>query len=70
MNTTSILSGLFLAGMSVDRLIAVRFPMDAQRLCTTSRARTTILVLSVLISVLNGHIFFVMQYFKDKELGT
>ncbi|XP_064619610.1 uncharacterized protein LOC135483041 [Lineus longissimus] len=67
--TSSILSGLFLAGMSVDRLIAVRFPMDAQRLCTTSRARTTVVMMFLSIAVLNGHLFYVLQYFYDKQLG-
>ncbi|XP_064619894.1 thyrotropin-releasing hormone receptor-like [Lineus longissimus] len=67
--TSSILSGLFLAGMSVDRLIAVRFPMDAQRLCTTSRARKLVFGLTVFISLVNLHLFYVVRYFKDKELG-
>ena len=64
-----MLSSLFLAGMCIDRYIAVKFPMDAQRLCTTSRATKTVVTLSVVISVANIHLFFVVDYMKDKELG-
>ena len=67
--TSSMLSGLFLASMSIDRLLAVKYPMDAQRLCTASRARKTVLALTGFISAANIHLFFAINYIKDKELG-
>jgi hypothetical protein len=64
-----MLSGLFLAEMSVDRLIAVRFPLAAPSICTTSRAKKTVVISAVTITVLNLHIFFVYNYVKDPNTG-
>ncbi|XP_064619896.1 probable G-protein coupled receptor 139 [Lineus longissimus] len=69
LHTSSILSGLFLSGLSIDRLIAVRFPMHAQRLCTTSRAKTSIILITVILSLANIHLLYMVTYFKDKLLG-
>jgi hypothetical protein len=64
-----MLSGLFLAAMSVDRLIAVRFPMKAPTLCTAGKAKKTVFAFSLLITTLNLHIFYVLHYIVDRELG-
>ncbi|XP_064635624.1 growth hormone secretagogue receptor type 1-like [Lineus longissimus] len=65
-----MLSGLFLAEMSIDRLIAVRFPMTAPSICTTSRAKKTVVISAMIITVLNSHIFFVYSYVKDQNTGV
>jgi hypothetical protein len=74
-----MLSGLFLAAMSIDRLLAVRFPMAAVRLCTTKRAKITVVttkrakitvvVITIPIVAINLHTFFVMEYIEDLEAG-
>jgi hypothetical protein len=65
----AIASGFFLAEMTVDRLVVVRFPMAAHRLCTTRRAFVTIVVTFVLISGLNLYIMFTYKYVQDKDTG-
>jgi hypothetical protein len=67
--TTGMLSGLFLAGMSVDRLIAVRYPMKAARICTTYRAKVLIILSSIIVMGLNVHVFYIFHYLRDEELG-
>ncbi|XP_064621121.1 uncharacterized protein LOC135483979 [Lineus longissimus] len=68
--TCAILSGLYLAEMSTDRLIAVRFPMAAPRLCTTSRAHKTVIITTILIAALDLNIFFTYQYIRDPVTGS
>jgi hypothetical protein len=65
----AILSGLFLAEMSLDRLIAIRFPATAVKYCTTSRAWKTVLVTSILIALLNANLFYTYRYHKEEVLG-
>jgi hypothetical protein len=62
-------SGLFLAAMSIDRLIAVRFPLAAARLCTAKRAKLTVILIPIFIMIFNINIFFVFDYFEDKKTG-
>jgi hypothetical protein len=62
-------SGLFLAAMSIDRLIAVRFPLAAARVCTTKRAKLTVILTAILIMIFNINVFFVFDYFEDKNTG-
>ncbi|XP_064642690.1 thyrotropin-releasing hormone receptor-like isoform X3 [Lineus longissimus] len=63
--TCAMLSGFFLAEMSVDRLIAVRFPMAAPRICTTSRAIKTVIITAIFGIIFNFQLPFVMVYVKD-----
>ncbi|XP_064637544.1 growth hormone secretagogue receptor type 1-like [Lineus longissimus] len=70
MFTLAKISGLYLAAMSVDRLIAVRFPMAAIRLCTTKRAKVTVLLITIPIVLINIHIFFVFKYVEDLNSGV
>jgi hypothetical protein len=65
----AILSGLFLAEMSLDRLIAVRFPMVAVRYCTTSRAWKTVIVTGFVIALMNANVFYTYRYHRDDVLG-
>ncbi|XP_064622240.1 C-C chemokine receptor type 5-like [Lineus longissimus] len=67
--TTSTLSGFFLAGMSIDRLTAVRFSMQAPTLCTVERAKWFIIISTLITAGLNIHVFFAIQHFRDLELG-
>jgi hypothetical protein len=64
-----MLSGFFLVEMSIDRLIAVRFPMSAPRLCTRSRAIKTVIVTTVLVVIFNLQLPFVLDYVKDPVSG-
>ncbi|XP_064650033.1 uncharacterized protein LOC135501714 [Lineus longissimus] len=57
------ISGLCLALMSIDRVIAVRFPLRAARLCTTGRAKRAVVISYTAIMTVNLHIFVV--YKKD-----
>ncbi|XP_064637380.1 cysteinyl leukotriene receptor 1-like [Lineus longissimus] len=65
-HTGAILSGLVLMEMSVDRLIAVRYPMEARTRCTVSRALKVITVSAIFVSGANLHIFFI---FHKADLG-
>ncbi|XP_064628955.1 growth hormone secretagogue receptor type 1-like [Lineus longissimus] len=67
--TCSSLSGLFLSGMSVDRFVAVRFPMAAKGLCTPRRAKLTISAM-ILLMVINVHLFFVYKYVEYPSSGV
>jgi hypothetical protein len=55
--------------MSIDRLIAVRFPLAAPRLCTTKRAKVTVVIITLLITPLNVHMLYTFKYFEDAEAG-
>ncbi|XP_064620337.1 uncharacterized protein LOC135483397 [Lineus longissimus] len=55
------ISGLCLALMSIDRVIAVRFPLQAIRLCTTGRAKRAAAITYTIVITLNLHIFFVYE---------
>jgi hypothetical protein len=57
------ISGLCLSLMSIDRVIAVRFPLQAVLLCTTDRAKRAVAITYTTIITLNLHIFFL--YEKD-----
>ncbi|XP_064637312.1 cysteinyl leukotriene receptor 1-like [Lineus longissimus] len=66
----AVMSGFFLAEMTIDRLIVVRFPLAAPRLCTTRRACISIAITFVLISGLSSYIMFKFKYFYNEETGT
>ena len=70
MSACGMLSGLFLSGMSIDRLIAVRFPLAAARLCTTRRAKVTVLISTVPIVIANANAFFAFHYTEDPDTGN
>ncbi|XP_064633308.1 galanin receptor 2b-like [Lineus longissimus] len=63
--TNAILSGFYLAAMTVDRLIVVRFPMAVPRLCTIRRAWLTIFIMLVIISGLNIYLFYTFKITKS-----
>jgi hypothetical protein len=64
-----MLSGLFLAEMSLDRMLAVRFPMKAASLCSTTRAKVTVVLTTVVIVAINVHLMFALKYVSDPILG-
>jgi hypothetical protein len=69
--TAAILSGFYLMEMSMDRLIAVRFPMSAKVRCTTTKATRAIIITLVVVAVVNVHILLTFTYDKDQfERGT
>jgi hypothetical protein len=65
----AILSGFYLAEMTIDRLIVVRFPMAAPRFCTTQRAVRTIVATFALILSLNLYVLFTFKYVHNEETG-
>jgi hypothetical protein len=65
----AMLSGLFLAEMSIDRLLVVRFPLSAPRLCTVSRTRKLVIVTTVVFALLNLNTFFTHEYASDSDTG-
>ncbi|XP_064636935.1 mu-type opioid receptor-like [Lineus longissimus] len=65
----AILSGFYLAEMTIDRLIVVRFPMAAPRLCTTRRACTTIVVTCIVVCGLNLYVLFNFKYVHNEQTG-
>jgi hypothetical protein len=65
----AILSGFYLAEMTIDRLIVVRFPMAAPRFCTTRRAVITIVVTSVAVVSLNYYVLIYFKYVHSEETG-
>jgi hypothetical protein len=67
--TSAMLSGLFLAEMSLDRMLAVRFPMKAASLCSTTRAKITVILTTIVIVALNVHLMFALKYVRDPVLG-
>ena len=62
-----MLSSLFLSQMSVDRLLAVRYPLKTAQFCTVRKAKTTILITAVAIAGLNTNMFFSYRYFIDDK---
>ncbi|XP_064625978.1 G-protein coupled estrogen receptor 1-like isoform X1 [Lineus longissimus] len=60
-NTYVMISGFFLVWMSIDRLVAVRFPMLAPSICSTFRAKVTCVVTAALTMVCNLHLFFIYK---------
>ncbi|XP_064627969.1 growth hormone secretagogue receptor type 1-like [Lineus longissimus] len=65
----AMLSCLYLAEMSIDRVLAIRFPMVAMRLCSANRTRKVVAVTAVVFSLLNLNTFFTHQYVRDQEKG-
>jgi hypothetical protein len=65
----SMVSGLTLAEMSVDRFIAIRYPMAAQRICTTTKAKTTIIITAVVFTAVNVSAFFCHVRITDEVSG-
>ncbi|XP_064630979.1 cysteinyl leukotriene receptor 1-like [Lineus longissimus] len=63
------LSGFFLAAMSIDRAVAVRFPMAAPRLCTTSKAKKVVLIGTFIMTAANSNLFYTYEYVKDPISG-
>jgi hypothetical protein len=62
-----MLSGLLLAGMSMDRLLAVIKPMKALTICTASRAKKLVAITAVFVVVSNISLFFTIRYATDTE---
>ncbi|XP_064622610.1 cysteinyl leukotriene receptor 1-like [Lineus longissimus] len=70
MTTFGTQSGFFQAAMSVDRLIAVRWPMAAPRLCSTPRAKKIVITTFLATAVFNIKDFFTVKYVLDQATGV
>jgi hypothetical protein len=57
----AICSGLFLAEMSIDRAIAVMYPMKAATICTASKAVKITIATGTLEMFIHGMTFFVLR---------
>jgi hypothetical protein len=66
---SATLSGFYLTAMSVDRAVAVRFPMAAPSLCTTGKAKKVVLIGTVILTGANCNLIYTMQYVKDEKTG-
>jgi hypothetical protein len=64
-----MLSGFYLTAMSVDRLLAVRYPMAAPTMCTVSRAKKVVYIGTCLIVPANLNLLFTLHYVKDSATG-
>jgi hypothetical protein len=51
-------------------MLAVRFPMAAVRLCTTKRAKISVVALSLPVMAINVNMFFVYKYVEDQVSGN
>ncbi|XP_064649860.1 kiSS-1 receptor-like isoform X2 [Lineus longissimus] len=63
------LSGWILAGMTIDRFIAIRFPLKAFTFCTVKRARKVVFGLTLVIGTVNANILFTYQVKRDPVFG-
>jgi hypothetical protein len=63
-----MLSGLYLAEMSVDRMLAVKYPMAATRLCTTKRAKVVVGVSTITVLIVNLYLLYINAA-RDPDLG-
>ncbi|XP_064636459.1 C-C chemokine receptor type 7-like [Lineus longissimus] len=68
--TFAMISGYVLAVMSIDRLIAVRFPMAARRICTISRAKKVTIGGFVVIAILNLNTFYTFKFVDNEVTGV
>jgi hypothetical protein len=64
-----MISGFYLTTMSIDRLLAVRFPMAASRICTPGRAKRVIAIGTFLIIGVNVNLLFTLHYVKEPATG-
>jgi preprotein translocase subunit SecG len=62
-------SGLYLAYMSLDRAIAVMFPLKAKTICTASRAKKAVSITFFIPAILNVNVFFTYELTKDINTG-
>jgi hypothetical protein len=65
--SSAMTSRLSLAAMTVDRACAVLFPLKARTLCTASRAKKVIVIVTIIEFGLDVNIFFT---FKMALIGT
>jgi hypothetical protein len=62
-------SGLVLAEMSVDRFIAIRYPMIAKRICTVTKAQIIVAITTLLVVAANISTFFCHTLITDDSSG-
>ena len=59
-----------LVAMSIDRLIAVNFPLRSLSWCTIRRTKRVIVLILILFALKNLHVFFTTNLVYRKELKT
>ncbi|XP_064635523.1 delta-type opioid receptor-like [Lineus longissimus] len=66
---SAMTSGLVLAFMSVDRFVAIRYPLVAKRICTVTKAKVIVTITAVIVVGANVSTFFCHAFIKDSESG-
>ena len=67
--TAAMSSGLYLSLMSMDRALAVTYPLKAKSVCMAARARKAVAVVWLLPACLNLNLFVSYQYAVDATTG-
>ncbi|XP_064630682.1 growth hormone secretagogue receptor type 1-like [Lineus longissimus] len=68
--TCGMTSGLILAAMSIDRFIAIRYPMTAKTICTVKKAKIIVITIPMIVTGLNLSTFFCHSIMKDGTSGV
>lgn len=63
----SSLSAWLIVAYTVERFIAVRYPLQRPRMCTISRAKIIIVVLSIIALIFHSYTFFTAGIIKIKR---
>ena len=69
-NTLNDLSVWVMVAMTVDRFVAVRFPLKASRMVTSSRAKVVVTVTAIISFLKNCHSFVTTSLVRDQKTGA
>lgn len=67
---SSVTSVWLIIAVTIERFIAVKFPLRAPRMCNVTRARIVIVTVIVAILLLNSHIFWTVELKHNGHNGT
>ncbi|KAH3793947.1 hypothetical protein DPMN_147475 [Dreissena polymorpha] len=67
---SSVTSVWLIIAVTIERFIAVKFPLKAKRMCNVVRARMVILSITLATCLLNSHIFWTVELRSHDINGT
>ncbi|KAH3793982.1 hypothetical protein DPMN_147510 [Dreissena polymorpha] len=67
---SSVMSVWLIIAVTIERFIAVKFPLKAQRMCNVVRARIVILAITLATCLLYSHIFWTVELRSHDINGT
>ncbi|XP_052223909.1 growth hormone secretagogue receptor type 1-like [Dreissena polymorpha] len=67
---SSVTSVWLIIAVTIERFIAVKFPLKAPRICNVVRARIVILTITLATCLLNSHIFWTVELRSNDINGT